>query len=114
MTVLSTQLLTTGLKAGRRRASVTSLDPSAAYPEWTALFNSDQDANPFQHPEYVAAELTGKDFGTGLQPAVVRVDNDIKCEGIGVLIPKTIKTGQAGGIGPGWPLRGLRLAGGSF
>ena len=102
--------------AGRREqeASVLPVDGEGTYSDWCAMFHRDAVANPFQHPDYVLAELDRDLASTTLQPVILRVGTEGTCEGIGVIVPKSIRTEQVGGVGPGWSMRGLRLAGGSF
>lgn len=82
--------------------------------DWAAMFDRDPMANPYQHPDYVLAELRSKPAGKSIRPVILRDGSEQECDAIGVLVPKTIRTNQVGGIGPGWSLKGLRLVGGSF
>jgi CelD/BcsL family acetyltransferase involved in cellulose biosynthesis len=82
--------------------------------EWQSLFDRDTRANPFQHPEYVLTELDQNIANAGLQPIIVRSGTERDCDGMGVLVPKSVATKQVGGLGPSWSLRGYRLVGGEF
>lgn len=86
---------------------------SQVYWEWLSAFDQDPLASPLQHPDFVLAELTAARARSDMQPAIVRVVSN-NGSSHGVLLPKTIRTGQVGGLGPSWSLTGLRLAGGRF
>ena len=90
------------------------IDREETYLEWLSLFEHDPLANPVQHPAYVLEELKRIVIAKETQPAVIRCGTNTECDGIGVLVPKQVRTERVGGIGPGWSLRGLRLPGGSF
>ncbi|WP_010582894.1 GNAT family N-acetyltransferase [Schlesneria paludicola] len=98
----------------RREILAFATDHDRAISDWAALFDRDPVANPYQHPDYVLAELRSKPIGRAIHPVVLRDGSEQECDAIGVLVPKTIRTNQVGGIGPGWSLQGLRLVGGSF
>ncbi len=87
---------------------------SQAYWDWQSLFERDPHANPLQHADYVLAELDGARAGSKLEPVLLRAGTASECGALGILVPKDIRTGQVGGIGPSWMLHGLRLAGGRF
>ena len=87
---------------------------SQAYWDWQALFDRDPHASPLQHADYVLAELDGARTVSKLEPVLVRAGTDSDCGALGILVPKDIRSGQVGGIGPSWSLHGLRLAGGRF
>ena len=99
---------------GKRHASAIAIDRSHSYPEWRSVFDLDPDASPFQHPDYVFAELDRGVPCEKLSPVLLQLGTGEECTGVGVLLPKTVRTGQVGGIGPGWNMLGLRLSGGSF
>lgn len=100
----------------------TVLNPVRAVPfdsndtraDWLAMFNSMHDANPYQHPDYVMAELETLPKDSLWSPSLLRMGANAVCDGIAILIPKTVRTNQVGGIGPSWELHGFRLAGGCF
>ena len=87
---------------------------SQAYWDWQKLFDRDLQASPLQHADYVLAELDVARAHSKVEPVLLRAGTDGECGALGILIPKVIRTGQAGGIGPSWALHGLRLAGGRF
>src|SRR5687768_3149939 len=87
---------------------------SQAYWDWQSLFDRDPYVSPLQHPDYVLTELEGTRTASRLEPVLVRTGSHSECQAIGILVPKNVRTGQVGGVGPGWTLRGLRLAGGRF
>jgi hypothetical protein len=87
---------------------------SQAYWDWQSLFDRDPEASPLQQADYVLAELAGTRASSSLEPVLLRAGTDSECGALGILIPKDIRTSQAGGIGPSWMLHGLRLAGGRF
>ena len=87
---------------------------SPLYWDWRAAFDHDSEASPLQHPDFVLAELATGRVASRLNAVVVREFSRRQESTFGVLVPKTIRTSQVGGIGPGWTLHGLRLAGGRF
>lgn len=87
---------------------------SQTYWDWQSLFDRDSNANPLQHPDVVLAELEGTRVASKLASALVRIDANGGCPALGILVPKHVRTDQVGGVGPGWTLHGLRLAGGRF
>ena len=87
---------------------------SQVYWDWRAAFDHDPLASPFQHPDFVLAELATSRVTSRLQAVLVREFSGRDQSTFGILVPKTIRTSQVGGIGPGWTLQGLRLAGGRF
>lgn len=87
---------------------------SQAYWDWQSLCDRDAGASPLQHADYVLAELDGLRTSSKLEPVLVRAGTDSECGALGILIPKDIRSGQVGSLGPSWTLRGLRLAGGRF
>lgn len=87
---------------------------SQGYWDWQAQFDRDPHASPLQHPDYVLAEWEGARVATPLKPVLLRAGTDSECAALGILIPKSIRSGQVGSIGPSWMLHGLRLAGGRF
>lgn len=97
-----------------RTADIVSMENAGAYAEWSSMFEHDPQASPYQHPDYVLEELKTNGTSKRLQPCLVKAGVATDCTGIGVLIPKTIATQKVGGVGPGWSVKGLRLAGGSF
>lgn len=84
---------------------------SQVYWDWKSAFQRDSSASPLQHPDYVLAELATAAPSKHL-PSLVHEVSGQNTASIGVLVPKSIRTNQVGGIGPGWTLHGLRLAGG--
>lgn len=101
-------------KTTQREAHVIPIDEWKSFSDWYSLFDRDSKANPLQHPDYVIAELVGRDRTDSMQPALVRFGTETEADGIGILIPKSVRTRQVGGVGPGWTIRGFRLAGGTF
>lgn len=87
---------------------------SQVYWDWRAAFDHDSQASPLQHPDFVLAELATARFESQLAPVLIREVSDRDRGTFGILVPKTIRTSQVGGIGPEWTLQGLRLAGGRF
>lgn len=79
---------------------------SPVYWDWRTAFDRDPSASPLQHPDYVLSELHAEDVG---QTVLIRSG-----DAFAILVPKRIRTTQAGGLPPAWTLRGLRLAGGRF
>jgi CelD/BcsL family acetyltransferase involved in cellulose biosynthesis len=86
---------------------------SQVYWNWKSAFQRDSDASPLQHPDFVIAELTSATRSKH-SPLLVHEVSGPNASTMGVLLPKSIRTAQVGGIGPGWKLHGLRLAGGRF
>jgi CelD/BcsL family acetyltransferase involved in cellulose biosynthesis len=86
---------------------------SQSYWDWRNLFDRDPNASPLQHPDFVIAELTSQ---TNPRHEAVLISGDSSGDSrvMGVLVPKSIRTSRAGGLGPSWTLHGLRLAGGRF
>ncbi len=87
---------------------------SPLYWDWRAAFDHDSEASPLQHPDFVLAELATGRVTSNLNAVLVREFSCRQQSTFGVLVPKTIRTSQVGGVGPGWLLHGLRLAGGRF
>lgn len=87
---------------------------SQTYWDWQSAFDRDPTASPLQHPDFVLAELSENRVQTHLDAALVRETCPTGPSTIGILIPKSIRTSQVGGIGPNWKLCGFRLAGGQF
>jgi len=87
---------------------------SQSYWEWQTAFDRDPHASPLQHPDFVLAELAASRTATHLNAVLVRETSQVDQSTFGVLIPKTVRTSQVGGVGPGWQLHGYRLAGGQF
>lgn len=85
---------------------------SQGYWDWRAAFDRDPYASPLQHPDYVLSELATGRIKSRLNAVVVRDGADDNHPTLGILVPKTVRTSQVSGIGPGWTLQGLRLAGG--
>lgn len=101
-------------KVTPRESHVIPIDEWKSFSDWYSLFDRDPGANPLQYPDYVLGELVGRDRADAIQPALVRLGTETEADGIGILIPKSVRTGQVGGVGPGWTIRGFRLAGGTF
>ena len=87
---------------------------SQVYWDWRAAFDRDPQASPLQHPDFVLTEFATARIASRLQPVLIREPSDRGPSALGVLVPKAIQTSRAGGLGPGWTLQGLRLAGGRF
>ena len=87
---------------------------SQAYWDWQSQFDRDPQASPLQHANYVLAELDAARSASKLEPVLLRAGTNSECGALGILVPKDIRTGQVGGVGPGWTLHGLRLVGGRF
>ncbi len=99
---------------GSSATRVIPIDRGTAHSDWSVMFDRDPQANPFQHPDYVMAEMEEPTFQSNLSSVLLRTGSDTECSGIGVLIPKLVRTSQVGGIGPRWTIRGFRLSGGRF
>jgi hypothetical protein len=112
--MLTTDISASTANSRRQVPGVVPIDDVQAYAHWCSMFEGDSQASPFQHPEYVLTELQRDVSRPRLQAAIVQVGTTTDCEGSGILVPKSVRTGQVGGIGPGWNLHGYRLAGGSF
>ncbi|MBS0207217.1 MAG: GNAT family N-acetyltransferase [Planctomycetes bacterium] len=87
---------------------------SQVYWDWRVAFDRDPQSNPLQHPDYVLTELATSRVPARLNPVLVREESQPGQFTVGILVPKSVRTNQVGGIGPGWTLQGLRLAGGRF
>lgn len=87
---------------------------SQAYWNWRGAFDHDSHASPLQHPDFVLAELATARVRSRLNSVLIQETSNRDQSTVGILVPKTIRTSQAGGVGPGWTLQGLRLAGGRF
>ena len=98
----------------QREAHVIPIDEWKSFTDWYSLFDRDSVANPLQYPDYVLAEISGSDRADSIQPALVRLGTETDVDGMGILIPKSVRTRQVGGVGLGWTIRGFRLAGGTF
>ncbi len=85
---------------------------SEVYWDWRKSFESDPLATPLQHPDLVLAELASTSGESTQKPVLVRGGIGRGKNSYAILIPKTIRTSQMGGVGPDWKLQGLRLAGG--
>ena len=85
---------------------------SEVYWDWRKSFESDPRATPLQHPDLVLSELETTSGESTQKPVLVRGGIGRGKNGCAILIPKTIRTSQLGGVGPDWKLQGLRLAGG--
>lgn len=81
--------------------------------EWQALFDRDAGASTWQHPQSVMTECEHL-AASPLEPLLIGCGNDDELFGAAILLPKTIRTSQAGALGPGWKLNGYRLVGGRF
>jgi hypothetical protein len=77
------------------------------------LFDKDLQAAAWQHPRSLMAEC-GHLPESPLWPVFIACRRGEDLVGAAILLPKTIRTNQAGGIGPGWKLHGYRLVGGRF
>jgi Acetyltransferase (GNAT) domain len=114
------QSLNAGVTPSSSRFRVLPIDASVmqhvspAYWDWRTLFDHDSSANPLQHADYVITELATFNVRSHVQPVLLRAGTDAECQSLAVLVPKVIRTSQVGGIGPGWKMHGLRLAGGRF
>jgi len=106
--------------AGERDSWLLPIDEAVAqhvsqlYWDWLKAFDQDPCASPLQHPDFVLAELADSRVVSHLGPMIVMESSDREHDSMGVLLPKTIRTSKVGGVGPGWTLHGLRLAGGRF
>lgn len=85
---------------------------SPLYWDWVSSFDRDHQANPLQHPDVVLADLASAKAAARLNPVIVREEIDGHGSAFGVLVPKTVRSSQVGGVGPEWTLQGLRLVGG--
>lgn len=85
---------------------------SSPYWAWHDLFERDPSARISQHPDHVLAELTAAETS---RPIVLcqAVQGD-QWQGLGILVPKTMTSRQAGAWGVSVPLAGYRLAGNRF
>ena len=87
---------------------------SQVYWDWRAAFDRDPQSSPLQHPDFVLTELATSTIPSRLEAVLVREESQSAQFTFGILVPKSIRTSKVGGIGPGWTLQGLRLAGGRF
>lgn len=81
--------------------------------DWRMLFDRDEDAYALQHPAYVEAEVRHL-AKSRLEPLSISVRRCGELAGLGILLPKSISTRKAGGVGVAWTLHGYRLAGSRF
>lgn len=109
----TTELMSPGIEAVRT-TEIRAIDSAGAYAEWKSLFDRDTRANPYQHPDYVLEELKTAGKSERSPSVLVRTGTAAECAGVGILIPKSIATSKVGGLGLGWSVKGLRLAGGTF
>lgn len=89
-----------------------STDPNLIA-EWQVLFHGDRSASVWQHPRSVLTECEHL-AKSRCEPVLIADRCGAELLGGAILLPKTIRTNQAGGIGPGWKLHGYRLVGGRF
>jgi len=106
--------MTAGSGSALNTVRAVPFDSNDTRADWLAMFNAMHDANPHQHPDYVMAELHDLPKNSPWSPALLKMGANAVCDGIAILVPKTVRTNQVGGIGPSWELQGFRLAGGSF
>lgn len=83
------------------------------FDEWRTLFDQDAAAYSLQHPDFVLAECAHL-AKSRLTPLLVQCRRGDELAGVALLLPKSVSTGKAGGVGPGWMLTGYRLAGGRW
>lgn len=100
------------VRAVRRHTLDSTLD-SAVFSAWRTLFAGDRRASAWQHPQSVLADCAHRPKSS-LQPMFVGCYESKQLTAAALLMPKSIRTNQAGGIGPGWSLNGYRLVGGRF
>ena len=81
---------------------------SELYWRWRKIFEHDQSARIIEHPDYVLADVDATENRSGHLCFCSQGENDIAAA---VLMPKTIDTRNAGGIGISWKLHGYRLVG---
>jgi CelD/BcsL family acetyltransferase involved in cellulose biosynthesis len=100
--------------AGRQvRCSPLASLESSLCAEWRELFARDLDGCALQHPDYVLSE--SRFLATERhEPLLTTASCGGRLCGAGALLPKSVRTAQAGGIGPSWRLLGYRLAGSRF
>ena len=98
---------------GRGTTRAIPLTSGTSNAEWQSMFDRNPGASPFQHAAYVQTEIDDLP-PSGLKPVLLQSGSGDDSQGLGVLIPKRVRTGKVGGLGPGWNLSGLRLSGESF
>ena len=98
---------------GRGTTRAIPLTSGTSNAEWQSMFDRNPGASPFQHAAYVQTEIDDLP-PSGLKPVLLQSGSGDDCDGLGVLIPKRVRTGKVGGLGPGWNLSGIRLSGESF
>lgn len=94
-----------------RRHTLCSTRDSTLLAEWRMLFTQDEHASAWQHPQSVLAECA-QQSASRRPPAFIGCYESENLVGAAVLLPKSIRTNQAGAFGLGWKLDGYRLVGG--
>lgn len=94
-----------------RRHALRTTQDSTLLAEWRMLFAQDSRACAWQHPQSVCAEAEHLS-PSRLQSAFLGCYESENLVGAAILLPKSIRTNQAGAFGPGWCLHGYRLVGG--
>lgn len=82
--------------------------------DWMSLFDRDSQASPLQHPDYVLTELKTAPAHSRFRPVALRCGTETECDGMGILVPKSVRTDKVGGARPAWMAHGMRLPGGAF
>lgn len=85
---------------------------SSLYWEWKSAFEKDPAASPLQHPDIVLAELAKSKTPSRITPVAICDRSTPYRTLLAILLPKSIRTSQVGGVGPDRRLEGLRLVGG--
>lgn len=80
------------------------------YWDWRVLYETDECANPWQHPDVVLSQIQHVQ-SPKITPAILVAVHDENVVGLGALVPKTVKSGRLGSIGISSTWVGLRLAG---
>ena len=108
-----------GFKVGALRSESCEIDASVQqhlsrrYWDWQDDYDTDQESIPLQHPDVVLAELSYIPR-IGLAPALVSLNDQMQCLGMGALLPKAVNSRKLGALPLGWQLQGYRLAGNQF
>lgn len=80
------------------------------YWDWRVLYEIDECANPWQHPDAVLSQIQHTQPAK-ITPVLLVAEQDGNVVGLGALVPKTVKTGRLGSIATSSTWMGLRLAG---
>lgn len=80
------------------------------YWDWRLLYETDECANPWQHPDVVLSQIQHIQ-STKINPVLLVAIHNGSLVGLGALVPKTVKSGRLGSIAISNIWMGLRLAG---